>query len=145
MAKTIMVVDDSSSMRQMVNFALASAGYEVVEAADGADALAKSGVQKVDLFITDLNMPNMNGLEVLHWLRNSHSEQDVAIYLLTSSEDRAHKEQAAADGVTEYLLKSHLFGELITHLDRLIATNNAQRLNPAGKMEDVIADLAFTG
>ena len=146
----IVHVDDDDHFALLNEHSLRRAGFTqpIVRCNDGLLALhyfSKIGPEFAPhVILLDLNMPNMNGLEVLHWLRNSHSEQDVAIYLLTSSEDRAHKEQAAADGVTEYLLKSHLFGELITHLDRLIATNNAQRLNPAGKMEDVIADLAFT-
>jgi len=95
--------------------------------------------------LLDLNMPRMNGLEVLHWLRNSHSEQDVAVYLLTSSEERADKDQAAADGVTAYLLKSHLFDELIKNLDQLIATINARRLENACKKGDVTEEPAFMG
>ena len=95
------------------------------------------------VILLDLNMPNMNGLEVLHWLRNSHSEQDVAVYFLTSSTDRADKDKAATEGVTEYLLKNPLFDELIKNLDHLIATSNAQRLEHARKMGDVMAELAF--
>ncbi len=95
------------------------------------------------VILLDLNMPNLNGLEVLHWLRNSHSEQDGAVYFLTSSIDQKDRDQAIADGVTEYLLKNPLFDELIKNLDHLIATSNALRLEHARKMGDVMAELAF--
>jgi PAS domain S-box-containing protein len=97
------------------------------------------------VILLDLHMPHMNGLEVLHWLRHSYSEQDVAVYLLTSSEDKADKDQAAVDCATEYLLKSPLFNELIGNLDRLIGTSNNHRLAQARKMGDIMAELAFMG
>ena len=84
MAKTIMVVDDSSSMRQMINFTLVAAGHFVVEAQDGADALAKRGAQKVDLFITDLNMPNMDGIQLTRRLRADAAYRFTPIVLLTT-------------------------------------------------------------
>jgi len=95
--------------------------------------------------LLDLHMPRMSGLEVLHWLRNSHSDQDVAVYLLTSSEERSDKEQAATDGVTEYLLKSHLYHELIKNLDQLIATLNNQKLENARNIGLVPSELGFMG
>jgi len=69
MTKTIMIVDDSATMRQMVKFTLEGVGYQVVEAKDGVDALAKLSAQKLDLFITDLNMPNMDGIQLTRQLR----------------------------------------------------------------------------
>jgi two-component system chemotaxis response regulator CheY len=84
MAKTIMVVDDSSSMRQMVNFTLAGAGYQAVEATEGVDALAKSSAQKVDLLLIDLNMPNLDGIQLTRQLRAAATYRFTPIVLLTT-------------------------------------------------------------
>jgi PAS domain S-box-containing protein len=147
----IVHVEDDDHFAGISAQALRLAGFTqpIVRCHDGILALHYFSSIQPELaphaIILDLNMPNMNGLEVLHWLRKSHTEQDVAVYLLTSSEERADKEQAATDGVTEYLLKSHLFAELIENLDQLIATINAHRLENARRMGDVMADLAFLG
>ncbi len=82
-----------------------------------------------DVILLDFHMPRMNGLEVLRWLRQNYSEWNVAVYMLTSSDEPAHRRQAAAIGVTEFFSKSSSFDELIEALDRLIATRNSQRLN----------------
>jgi CheY-like chemotaxis protein len=78
-------------------------------------------------------MPGMNGLEVLRWLRQNYSERNIAVYLLTSSDDPAHQRQAAAYGVTEYLLKSPLTDKLIEKLDRLIDLANRHEAAAAGE------------
>jgi two-component system, chemotaxis family, chemotaxis protein CheY len=75
--KTIMTVDDSASLRQMVTFVLRDGGYQIVEAVDGVDALSKLKGQEIDLFLSDVNMPNMDGLELTRksepWLSTSSS------------------------------------------------------------------------
>jgi CheY-like chemotaxis protein len=76
------------------------------------------------VIVLDLHMPGMNGLEVLRWLRKNYGEKNVAIYLLTSSQDPAHKNRADADGVTEYLLKTPFVERLIEKLDALIELSN---------------------
>ena len=80
-----------------------------------------------DVVLLDLHLPRMNGLEVLRWLRQNYSECDVPVFILSSSDEPAHREQAAAIGVTEFLAKRSSFDELIEALDRLIATRNSQR------------------
>ncbi len=147
----IVHVEDDDHFAGLSEHSLRLAGFTqpIVRCNDGILALHYFSTIEPELaphvILLDLNMPNMNGLEVLHWLRNSHSEQDVAVYFLTSSTDWADKSQAADEGVTEYLLKSPLFDELIKNLDHLIATSNAQRLEQARKMGDVMAELAFMG
>jgi DNA-binding NarL/FixJ family response regulator len=74
--------------------------------------------------LLDLNMPKVNGLEVLHWVRTVYSKRDVAVYLLTSSEDPGHMRQAVAERVTRYLLKNSSLNELIESLDYLIKISN---------------------
>ena len=89
MPKTILAVDDSSSLRQMVAFSLKAAGYLVVEAVDGQDGLEKAKLQTVDLVLTDQNMPRMDGLELIKLLREMPGYQKVPILMLTteSSDD----------------------------------------------------------
>jgi two-component system chemotaxis response regulator CheY len=113
MAKTIMVVDDSTSMRQMVNFTLAGAGYQVVEASDGMDALAKSSVQKVDLFITDLNMPNMDGIQLTRQLRAAAPYRFTPIVLLTTESQQEKKMEGKAAGATGWIVKPFQVEQLI--------------------------------
>lgn len=108
-----MVVDDSTSMRQMVNYTLADAGYQVVEAADGADALAKSSTQKVDLFITDLNMPTMNGIELTRQLRAAAAYRFTPIVLLTTESTQEKKMEGKAAGATGWIVKPFQMPQLI--------------------------------
>ena len=84
MAKCILIVDDSETVRQVLQLALGNAGYQVVEAEDGFDALAKlSGVQ-IDMLITDLNMPNMDGLELIKKVREEGKHRFTPIVMLTT-------------------------------------------------------------
>jgi two-component system, chemotaxis family, chemotaxis protein CheY len=113
MAKTIMVVDDSSSMRQMVNFTLAGAGHCVIEAVDGADAMTKCGGQKVDLVITDLNMPNMNGIELTRQLRANPAFRFTPIILLTTESQTDKKLEGKAAGATGWIVKPFQVEQLL--------------------------------
>ena len=113
MAKTIMVVDDSTSMRQMVNFTLTGAGYQVVEASDGVDALAKSSAQKVDLFITDLNMPNMDGIQLTRQLRAAAPYRFTPIVLLTTESQQEKKMEGKAAGATGWIVKPFQVEQLL--------------------------------
>ena len=113
MAKTIMVVDDSASMRQMVNFTLASAGHVVIEAADGAEALAKSGAHKVDLFVTDLNMPNMDGIQLTRQLRAAAPYRFTPIVLLTTESLQEKKIEGKAAGATGWIVKPFQVEQLL--------------------------------
>jgi len=105
MTKTIMVVEDSATMRQMVNFALAGAGYQVVEAKDGVDALAQSTAQKFDLFITDLNMPNMDGIQLIRRLRATAAYRFTPMVLLTTESQLQKKMEGKAAGATGWIVK----------------------------------------
>jgi two-component system chemotaxis response regulator CheY len=119
MAKTIMVVDDSSSMRQMVNFALARGGYQVVEAPDGADALAKSASQKMDLIITDLNMPNMDGIQLIRLLRAAAPYRFTPIVLLTTESQQQKKMEGKAAGATGWIVKPFQVEQLLAVVKRV--------------------------
>ena len=102
---TVLTVDDSPSIRQVVRIVLEGAGYTVVEAGDGQEGLAKAKSTPVDLVITDLNMPVMNGLELIKHLRATPSVLGVPIVFLTTESNDALKQQAKAAGATGWITK----------------------------------------
>ena len=105
MAKTILAVDDSSSLRQMVAFSLKAAGYQVVEAVDGQDGLDKAKLQTVDLVLTDQNMPKMDGLTLIKSLRSLPTYQKVPILMLTTESSDEMKSKGRAAGANGWLVK----------------------------------------
>jgi len=105
MSKTILAVDDSGSLRQMVSFSLKAAGYGVVEAVDGQDALNKAKLQQVDLVLTDQNMPSMDGLSLIKALRGMKNYQKVPILMLTTESGDDMKAKARAAGANGWLVK----------------------------------------
>ncbi len=105
MAKTILAVDDSASIRQMVSFTLKGAGYEVIEAVDGQDALEKANQHNINLVLTDINMPRMDGLKLLELLRNLANYKNVPILMLTTESDSTMKAKGKEAGATGWLVK----------------------------------------
>lgn len=105
MAKTIMTVDDSSSVRQMVGLTLKGEGYQVVEAVDGKDALAKVGGATIDMVITDLNMPNMDGIQLIRELRKLPAFKFVPIVMLTTESQAGRKQEGKSAGATGWIVK----------------------------------------
>ena len=105
MAKTVLSVDDSGSIRQMVSFTLKSAGYTVIEAVDGQDGLDKAKQKTVDLVLTDQNMPRMDGLTLIKSLRAMPSYRSVPILMLTTESGDAMKAQGKAAGATGWIVK----------------------------------------
>jgi two-component system chemotaxis response regulator CheY len=105
MAKTILAVDDSSSLRQMVAFSLKAAGYQVVEAVDGQDGLEKAKLQTVDLVLTDQNMPKMDGLTLIKSLRGLPGYQKTPILMLTTESSEDMKTKGRAAGANGWLVK----------------------------------------
>ncbi|GAA5183684.1 response regulator [Niveibacterium umoris] len=105
MAKTVLTVDDSASIRQMVSFTLKSAGYDVLEAVDGMDGLDKAKSRQVDLVLTDQNMPRMDGLSLIKQLRGQPQYRTVPILMLTTESSDTMKQQGRAAGATGWLVK----------------------------------------
>ena len=105
MAKTILAVDDSASIRQMVSFTLKSAGYDVVEAVDGMDGLEKAKSRSINLVLTDQNMPRMDGLTLIKSLRATPQYKATPILMLTTGSSDAMKAQGRAAGATGWLVK----------------------------------------
>ncbi|MDR3438051.1 response regulator [Telmatospirillum sp.] len=105
MSKTILSVDDSASMRLLVKMTLTGAGYDVIEAVDGKDALAKAKAGGIHLVLTDLNMPNMDGLALIRELRGLPAYKGVPIIFLTTESDAGKKGEAKAAGATAWIVK----------------------------------------
>lgn len=103
--RSILTVDDSASMRQMVAFTLKHAGYQVIEAIDGQDALDKVQNRVVDLVLTDQNMPRMDGLTLTQRLRGSAQHRGVPILILTTESSDDMKQAGRAAGATGWLVK----------------------------------------
>jgi two-component system, chemotaxis family, chemotaxis protein CheY len=105
MGKKIMTVDDSASVRQMVGFALTQAGYAVTEASDGKDALAKLNGSGAEMIITDLNMPNMNGIDLIKAVRAEPKYKFIPIIMLTTESQDARKQEGKSAGATGWIVK----------------------------------------
>ena len=120
MAKTVLSVDDSASIRQMVKLTLSGAGYEVVQAGDGAEGLAKAQSTVVDLVVTDLNMPVMNGLGLIRELRKLPNYKGVPIIFLTTESDAAMKAEAKAAGATGWITKPFQQDQLVAVVKKVL-------------------------
>jgi two-component system, chemotaxis family, chemotaxis protein CheY len=122
MAKVILCVDDSASIRQMVKLTLTGAGYQVVQAVDGADGLAKARESTVNLVVTDLNMPIMNGLGLIRELRKLAAYKGVPIIFLTTESDPGMKQEAKAAGATGWITKPFQQEQLVSVVRKVIGS-----------------------
>lgn len=120
MAKTILAVDDSASIRQMVSFTLKSAGYEITEAVDGQDGLNKAKSKFFNLILTDQNMPNMDGLTLIKNLRAMPNYKTVPILMLTTEAGDTMKAQGKAAGATGWLVKPFDPAKLVEVVKKVI-------------------------
>ena len=105
MAKTIMVVDDSASFRSVVGIALKGAGYDVIEACDGRDALAKLNGTKIHLIVSDVNMPNMDGITLVGEVKKLPNYKFTPILMLTTEGDATKMAEGKAAGVRAWVIK----------------------------------------
>lgn len=120
MSKTIMIVDDSSSLRQVVSIALKGAGYNVIEACDGQDALAKLNGQKVHLIISDVNMPNMDGITFVTEAKKLPAYKFVPIIMLTTESAEAKKQAGQAAGAKAWVVKPFQPAQMLAAVSKLI-------------------------
>ncbi|HEX8606383.1 MAG TPA: response regulator [Pseudoduganella sp.] len=120
MAKTIMVVDDSISIRQVVGIALRQAGYDVIEGHDGADALAKLTGQKVNLIISDVNMPNMDGITFVRELKTRPAYKFTPVMMLTTESQAEKKAQGQAAGARAWMVKPFKPEALLAAVQKLV-------------------------
>jgi two-component system chemotaxis response regulator CheY len=120
MTKTIMIIDDSISLRQVVAIALGNAGFEVLQACDGKDALDKLTGQKVHLMICDVNMPNMDGITFLKALRQHPQYKFTPVIMLTTEAGEDKKKEGQAAGARAWVVKPFQPGHLLVAVNKLI-------------------------
>jgi two-component system, chemotaxis family, chemotaxis protein CheY len=120
MAKTIMIIDDSTSLRQVVHIALSEAGYDTLEACDGKDALAKLKGQKVHLMICDVNMPNMDGITFLKTVRGLPDYKFTPIIMLTTEAGEDKKREGQAAGARAWMIKPFKPQQLLGAVAKLV-------------------------
>jgi two-component system chemotaxis response regulator CheY len=119
MAKTIMIVDDSASMRRVVGIALKGAGYEVIEGIDGRDALSKLTGQKVHMIISDVNMPVMDGITFLKAVKQMPAYKFTPVIMLTTESAEEKKREGQAAGARAWVVKPFQPEQLVNAVQRL--------------------------
>ncbi|MCJ7603210.1 MAG: response regulator [Desulfobulbaceae bacterium] len=120
MGKLIMTADDSASVRQMVAFTLKQNGYDVIEAVDGQNALTKLAAQKVDMLLTDLNMPNLDGIGVIKGVRSGGLNKFIPIIMLTTESQDSRKAEGKAAGATGWIVKPFKPEQLIAVIRKVL-------------------------
>jgi two-component system chemotaxis response regulator CheY len=120
MAKSILIVDDSASVRQVVGISLRQAGYEVIEGTDGKDALTKLKGQKVHLIISDVNMPNMDGISMVKAVKEMPAYKFTPIVMLTTESQEEKKRQGQAAGAKAWVVKPFKPEQLLAVVQKLV-------------------------
>lgn len=120
MAKTIMIVDDSASLRQVVGIALKGAGYDVIEACDGKDALGKLTGQKVHLIISDVNMPNMDGITFVKNVKQMPSYKFTPVIMLTTESQESKKLEGQQAGAKAWVVKPFQPPQMLAAVSKLV-------------------------
>lgn len=118
--KKILAVDDSISIRKSISFVLTQEGYEVVEAVDGVDGLAKAKADKFNLVITDINMPNMDGIEMIKQLRQTDGYKFTPIIALTTENQDSKMQEGKAAGATGWIVKPFTSEKLLAIVKKII-------------------------
>ncbi len=120
MAKSILIVDDSASVRQVVAISLRGAGYEVIEGCDGKDALSKLKGQKVHLIISDVNMPNMDGISLVKAVKQLPAYKFTPIVMLTTESQEAKKREGQEAGAKAWVVKPFKPEQLMAVVQKLV-------------------------
>jgi two-component system, chemotaxis family, chemotaxis protein CheY len=120
MSRTILAVDDSASIRLMLSFTLKQNGYRVIEAQDGKDGLAKLRDEAVDMVITDLNMPNLDGIGLIRGIRANPSSKFTPVIMLTTESQDSRKHEARAAGATAWITKPFRPEQLLAVVRKVI-------------------------
>jgi len=120
MAKTILIVDDSASIRQVVGIALRGAGYDVIEGSDGKDALSKMTGQKIHLIISDVNMPNMDGITFLKEVKKHPSYKFTPVIMLTTEAGQDKMAEGRAAGAKAWVVKPFQPPQMLDAVSKLV-------------------------
>jgi two-component system chemotaxis response regulator CheY len=116
-----MVVDDSLSIRQMMTFTLKQAGYEAIEAVDGKDALTKFATEDVQMLITDLNMPNMDGTSLIREVRKDAANRFMPILMLTTESQESKRQEGKNAGASAWIVKPFKAEQLLGVVKMVLA------------------------
>ncbi|MEJ2418869.1 MAG: response regulator [Exilibacterium sp.] len=120
MSKTILIVDDSASLRQVVSIALKGAGYTTIEASDGRDALTKLNGERIHLIISDVNMPNMDGITFLKEVKKLPNYKFTPVIMLTTESQQAKKAEGQAAGAKAWVVKPFQPQQMLAAVGKLI-------------------------
>lgn len=120
MSKTILIVDDSAAMRQMVSYTLRQAGYGVIEGSNGQEALEKLEGERVALIITDLNMPVMDGLTFIRQVRSRAASRSTPVLMLTTESQDSKRQEGKAAGATGWIVKPFHPDKLLITISRVL-------------------------
>ena len=121
MSKTILIVDDSDSLRQVVNIALSGAAYNVIEACDGRDALSKLNGTKVHLIVSDVNMPNMNGIEFVKQAKQLPQYKFTPVIMLTTENQQSMMEEGKKAGAKAWMVKPFKPAQMLQAVSKLLS------------------------
>jgi two-component system chemotaxis response regulator CheY len=119
-SKTVLIVDDSTSMRQMVAYTLKQAGFGVIEGSNGQEALQKLDTQRVELIITDLNMPVMDGITFIKHVRSRASSKGTPVLMLTTESQESKRQEGKAAGATGWIVKPFHPDKLLNTIARVL-------------------------
>jgi len=119
-AKTILIVDDSASLRQVVSIALKGAGYDVIEARDGQDALTKLNGQRIHLIISDVNMPNMDGISFVKEAKQLPAYKFTPVIMLTTESQESKMAEGKAAGAKAWVVKPFQPAQMLDAVSKLI-------------------------
>lgn len=120
MSKTILIVDDSASMRQVVSMALNAAGYRTLEARDGQDALGKLNGERIHLIISDVNMPNMDGITFVREARKNPAYRFTPVIMLTTESDGGKKAEGKEAGAKAWIVKPFQPAQMLEAVSKLM-------------------------
>ncbi|WGW01532.1 response regulator [Vibrio sp. YMD68] len=121
MKKTILIVDDSESLRQVVSIALGGAGYEILEAKDGVDGLKKLNGVRVHLIISDVNMPNMDGIDFVKQVKTLDKYKFTPIIMLTTENQEYLKEESRKAGAKAWMVKPFKPDQMLQAVSKLLS------------------------
>ena len=127
MAKRILIVDDSTSMRGMIRSALRAGSFEVIEAANGPEALTMLDRQEVDLIITDMNMPDMDGISLVKAIRHRPATKVTPVLVLTTESGVELKQADRAAGATGWIVKPFSPQQLVQVVDKVLPPDAGER------------------
>jgi len=120
MNKTIMIVDDSASIRQVVGLTLKNAGYDTLEAVDGRDAVGKLDGRRVHLIICDVNMPNMDGISFVKQMKTMPSYRFTPVIMLTTEAGESKKQEGQLAGARAWIVKPFQPAQMLAAVSKLI-------------------------